>query len=330
MFRTLIPSLLTAAALAAPASAQVYLAQSDLLVVQMESSGAPGDWLNSTSTPGFTGQSYIEWRGPNLFNSPGQGVFGFDFEVNAGGQWQLNMRNRHENPDATEENDVWVRMDGGPWVKTFSNMAGSVGAWTWESRFDISHNNQPQASYSLSPGQHRIEFSGRSFGFKIDSFHLFRPGASGALNASTPQSPVRFGEEYGNATANSTGQPSRMEATGSVRLADNNAILTATNLPVGVLGFFITSRTTGFAANPGGSSGNLLLGGTIGRFSQNITLTNPNGRAALRIDLTEIPMPNNTVGVNVGENWNFQFWHRDVNSQGATSNFSRGLTLTFE
>lgn len=330
MFRTLIPTLLTAAAFAAPASAQVYLAQSDLIVVQMESSGAPGDWANSTSTPGFTGESYIEWRGPNLFNSPGQGVFGFDFEVQDGGQWLLNMRNRHENPDPTEENDVWIRMDGGPWIKTFSNQNGSVGAWTWESRFDISHGNQPQASYSLSPGQHRVEFSGRSFGFKIDSFHLYRPGAPGALNANTPQSPVRFGEEFGSANANSTGQPSRMECAGSIRLADNNAILTASNLPVDVPGFFIVSRTRGFVANPAGSSGNLLLGGTIGRFVQNITTTNPNGRAALRLDLNVIPMPNNTVAVNAGEDWHFQFWHRDLTGSTVTSNFSRGLTISFE
>ena len=330
MFRTLIPSFLTVAAIAAPASAQVYLAQSDLIVVQMESSGAPGDWANSTSTPGFTGDGYIEWRGPNLFNSPGQGVFGFDFEVSTGGQWILSMRNRHENPDATEENDVWIRVDGGSWVKTFSNMNGSVGAWTWESRFDFSHDNQPQASYNLSPGQHRIEFSGRSFGFKIDSFHLYRPGADGATDPSRPQSPVRFGTVYGNANANSTGQASTLDATGSIRRSDNNAIITASNLPVSVLGFFVTSRTTAFVANPGGSSGNLLIGSDVGRFSNLITATNMSGRASLRLDLNAIPQPNGEVSVQPGEDWNFQFWHRDSSPGGATSNFSRGLTVTFE
>ncbi len=330
MFRTLIPSLLTAAALAAPASAQVYLAQSDLVVIEMESSGAPGDWTNSTSTPGFVGDSYIIWDGPNLFNSPGQGVFGFDFEVPDGGTWLVNIRNRHEDPDPTEANDVWMRMDGGSWTKTFSNQAGSVGAWTWESRFDISHGNQPQASYNISAGQHRVEFSGRSNGFKMDRVHLYRPGTPNALNQNNPVSPVRFGEAYGTANPNSTGQASRMEATGSVRLSDNNAIVTATDLPVGVLGYFVMSRTRGFTANPAGSSGNLLLGGTIGRLSEQITLTNMNGGASVRLDLNAIPMPMGTVGVNAGEDWNLQFWHRDMDGQSTTSNFSRGLTITFE
>ena len=329
MFRTLIPSLLTAAAIAAPASAQVYLAQSDLVVVEMEASGAPGDWADSTSTPDFTGESYIRWNGPNLFNSPGQGVFGFDFEVPDGGTWLLNIRNRHEDPDPTEANDVWVRMDGGSWVKTFSNMPGSVGSWTWESRFDISHGNQPQANYNISAGQHRIEFSGRSNGFKMDRFHIYRPGTPNALNPNNPVSPVRFGEEFGNAVPNSTGQVGRMEAAGSITLSDNNAILTAVNLPVDVPGFFIVSQTTGFVANPAGSDGNLLLGGTIGRLDQLMTGTNMQGSATTRLDLNALPMPGGFVSVNAGENYSFQFWHRDMNSQGATSNFSRGLTVSF-
>ena len=330
MFRTLIPSLLTAAALAAPASAQVYLAQSDLVVVEMEASGAPGDWAVSTSTPGFTGESYIRWNGPNLFNSPGSGVFSFDFEVPDGGTWLLNVRNRHENSDPTEENDVWIRMDGGTWFKTFSNQAGSVGAWTWESRFDISHGNQPQASWNISAGQHTIEFSGRSFGFKMDRFHLYRPGTPNALDENKPVSPVRFGEEFGTAVANSTGQISRVEAAGSMSLSDNNAILTTSDLPVGVPGFYIVSRTTGFTANPGGSAGNLLLSGSVGRLDESMTVTNMNGGAALRLDLTEIPMPQGTVAVQPGESFSFQFWHRDVVGQSATSNFSRGLTVVFE
>lgn len=328
MRRTLIPSLLTAAALAAPVSAQVFLAQSDVIVVEMESSGAPGDWNNSTSTPGFTGESYIEWLGPNLFGTPGQGVFFFDFEVQEGGEWILNVRNRHENPDATEENDVWIQMDNGPWIKTFSNMAGSVGAWTWESRFDFSHNNQPQASYNLSPGVHRITFSGRSFGFKMDRFHLHRPSAVNPLNPSLPESPVRFGDSFGAAVANSTGQPSRVEATGSPVAAENNTILTAVDLPESVPGFFLVSRMTGFVANPGGSAGNLLLGGSIGRLP--ITSSTVSGSASSRLELTEVPTPLGTEAATAGDTYNFQFWHRDVMGNNATSNFSRGLTVTFE
>ena len=330
MFRTLFASLVTAAALAVPASAQVYLAQNGIVAIQMESSGAPGDWTESTSTPGFTGEGYIEWRGPNLFNTPGQGVFTFDFEVSESGSYNLNIHNRHEDPDATEENDVWIRMDGGAWIKTFSNMNGSVGNWTWESRFDLSHNNQPQASYNLNAGQHRVEFSGRSNGFKMDRVHLYRPGTANALNENIPVSPVRFGQEFGNAVANSTGQPSRLEAVGSLSLSDNDALVTTSNLPAGALGFLIVSKTTGFVANPGGSAGNLLLGGDIGRLSNQAIVADSAGNATVRLNLNSIPTPQGPVVANANENLNFQFWHRDSGSQGATSNFSRGLTISFE
>ncbi|MEM8711897.1 MAG: hypothetical protein AAGG01_13175 [Planctomycetota bacterium] len=329
MFRTLALSA-AAAALATAASAQSYIPNNGLIVIEMESSGAPGDWTESTSTNGFVGDSYIVWDGPNLFNSPGQGVFGFDFEVNEPGTWNLRIRNRHENPDATEENDVWIRMNGGGWVKTFSNLPGSVGAWTWESRFDFGHGNQPNASYNLSVGTHRIEFSGRSFGFKMDRLHLFRAGAIGQTDPEQPESIQRFGEDYGSANANSTGQVSRIDALGYMEASENNVVLSAFDLPSRVPGFFIASQSSGFTANPAGSSGNLLLDGMVSRFDQQLDMTTANGTAALRIDLNSIPTPTGTTTATSGQTWNFQFWHRDMNGSGPTSNFSRGLRVVFE
>ncbi|MFT7077767.1 MAG: hypothetical protein ACJA0P_003793 [Planctomycetota bacterium] len=331
MLRTLSIILLSAAALAAPAAAQTYLAQSGLVVIELEESDAPGAWANSMSTPGYTGESYIRWDGPNLFNQPGQqGIFSFDFEVGDPGTYLLRLRNRHEDPDPTEANDVWIRMDGGTWFKTFSNQAGSVGAWTWETRFDIAHGNQPQASWNLSSGGHTIEFSGRSNGFKMDRFHLHLPGVAGATDPNQPVSPQRFGDQYGTAVANSTGAIGRMELTGTPKVAENNVILTALDLPVSTPGFFLVSRMAGFTANPAGSTGNLLLDGTIGRFNQQLDMTNMNGSASLRIDLTAIPMPQTVASVVAGQSWSFQFWHRDVNSAGQTSNFTTGVTVVFE
>ena len=332
MFRTLSLSLLSAAALAAPAAAQTYLPQNGLLVVEMESSGAPGDWAELTANSGYTGDSYIEWVGANQFSNPGQGVFGFNFEVpsNETGQWTLRVRNRHDHPDATEENDVWIRMDGGTWIKTFSNNSSSVGLWTWESTFEISHGNFAQASYSLGAGSHRIEFSGRSNGFKMDRFHLHRPGASGSTSTSSPVSPQRFGSVYGSSNANSTGNISVLEAVGSPDASNNNLTLTASRLPVGSLGFFINSRSTGFVANPAGSAGNLLLGGNIGRYSSQVNTVNGSGRASPTLNLNAMQTPSGTVPATAGQNWSFQFWHRDSSAAGPTSNFSRGLTVTFE
>lgn len=308
------------------AAAQVvYVAQDNLVAIQFESATLVDDWTFSTSTSGFTDAGYIRWDGPNLFNSPGaSGIFGFDFEVQVGGNYQLRLRNRHEDPDPTEQNDVWVRMDGGQWIKTFSNMAGSVGAWTWESRFDFDHNNQPNANYNLTPGVHRIEFSGRSFGFKMDQLHLYRPGAPGALSANTPESPRRFGESYCFTTINSTGQRSTITALGSPELDDNELTLTCRNLPPNQFGIWITSPQQGFMPNIGGTSANLCLS-SPGRY-QGVSNTGT-GETSLVVDLDRLPRPGGFASAQVGATWHWQLWHRDV---GGDANMSRGMRFTIQ
>ncbi len=165
----------------------------------------------------------------------------------------------------------------------------------------------------------------------MDRFHLHRPNASGSMDVNQPVSPQRFTDNYGSANANSTGQTGIMEALGSPVVSDNELVLTGRRLPAGSFGLFITSRNQGFAANPGGSSGNLLLGGNVGRYSSTINTVTAAGTASLQLDLTNMPTPSGTTSAMAGQQWNFQFWHRDTNgSGGVTSNFSRGLALTFE
>ena len=177
------------ASLALLASAQradaqgVFLQQSnDVVAIQMESATPPGGWNLSTATPGYTGDGYFEWTGPNYFFNSGNGLFGFDFEISTSGTHKISIYNRHEDPDPTEDNDTWIRIDGGTWKKAFSNMPSSVGNWTWETRLSPGGG---QLTYTLSPGLHRVEFSGRSNGFKMD--RVARASTSPSpLSASVP------------------------------------------------------------------------------------------------------------------------------------------------
>ena len=312
------------------ASAQgTFLSQNGLLVVEMESAVPVGSWTLSSSTPGFTFDGYFRWDGPNLFNQPGSaGLFGFDFELDQSATWTLSLRNRHEHPDPTEENDVWIKMDNGPWIKVFSNFVGSVGNWTYESRFDL--GNQPQATYSLSAGAHHIEFSGRSNGFKMDRVHLHVAGHPGATDPSWPESPRRFGTRFCPVQSNSTGQFSIIDAFGSPHVSENNVILACRRLPQSTLGYYIVSSAQGSPITPPGSVGTLCLGGNIGRYSESVIGTGNAGIAGFRLDLTAIPQPTGDVAVVPGDTWRFQFWHRDSSSQGAVSNFSKGIALQFE
>jgi hypothetical protein len=144
--------------------------------------------------------------------------------------------------------------------------------------------------------------------------------------------PPTIGTNYCTANNNSTGTTGLMRATGSAVVATNNVLLNASRLPLNAFGFFLTSRTQGFVANPGGSSGNLCISGGIGRFvgPGQIQNTGTTGEIGLAINLTAMPTPVGPVAAVAGETWNFQAWHRDAISGNPTSNFTDGLALLLQ
>ncbi len=133
-------------------------------------------------------------------------------------------------------------------------------------------------------------------------------------------------------SANSTGAPSSVEVTGSASVSQNNLALVAGDLPLNAFGFFLTSQAQGFVANPGGSQGNLCLGGSIGRYvgPGQILSSGAVGAFTLALDLTQTPTPTGLVAIAAGETWNFQAWHRDAVGGVATSNFTDGISVQFQ
>lgn len=141
---------------------------------------------------------------------------------------------------------------------------------------------------------------------------------------------AQLGTLYCNANPNTTGAIAMISATGSTDVALNNVTLACASLPFHSFGYFLVSRTQGFVANPAGSSGNLCLGGSIGRYSLSVLNAGSTGQVSLPIDLVSIPHPTAPFTVMGGDTLNFQYWHRDgVAGQPPTSNLSRGLEVTF-
>lgn len=137
----------------------------------------------------------------------------------------------------------------------------------------------------------------------------------------------------GPAQDNSAGRPGKITARGSLRAADNNITLVASDLPDNIFGFFLVSRGQGLVMNPAGSWGHLCLGGSqpIGRLNGASSIGfSQGGRFEVPIDLTRIPEPPSTSAVQAGESWNFQAWHRDTVAGQAGSNFTDGLQITFQ
>ncbi len=143
-----------------------------------------------------------------------------------------------------------------------------------------------------------------------------------------PSSVPDLGSSYcGPAVPNSTGSEGQLGAVGSRLAGANDVRLVGSALPPNVFGLILASKTQGFVVSPVG--GNLCLGGDIGRFNGIIQGTGQGGRFDARINLTNIPT-NPPQAVLPGDNWNFQFWHRDVVGGAATANFTLGLSIDFE
>jgi hypothetical protein len=138
-----------------------------------------------------------------------------------------------------------------------------------------------------------------------------------------------IGTNYcGPANVNSTGASAVISAWGQTIAAANDVRLDVVSLPLNQFGMFVTSQTQGFIPNPGGSQGNLCLGGAIGRYSTSLVNSGSAGQFSLQLDLTQTPTPSGLVTVQPGETWHFQAWYRDKNPTN-TSNFTDGTSITF-
>ena len=146
-----------------------------------------------------------------------------------------------------------------------------------------------------------------------------------------PGGPTGLGTNYCTANANSTGVTGVISAAGSAVAAQNNVTLSAASLPNNAFGFFLVSSTQGFIANPGGSQGNLCLGGNIGRYvgPGQVLNTGAAGQFNLVLNLNQTPTPTGFTTIQAGDTRYFTAWHRDSVGGSATSNFTNGLEIVF-
>ena len=169
----------------------VFFEKGGFLAVEIESVPPVSQWAVEDNKPGYTGESFYRWTGPNFFGSPGNGQLVYDLEITNGGLYFFIIHNRHDDPLPDMENDVWVRMDNGPWRKVFSNGGTAIiDKWNWISTFELEPQaeNEP-AQYDLTPGSHRLIISARSNDQRIDRFHLYQPSYADPFFKFQPESP---------------------------------------------------------------------------------------------------------------------------------------------
>ena len=223
---------------------------------------------------------------------------------------------------------------GRPWIGLFQDTnhpsySEPTGGWVWLDGTDATFTNwfpgEPNNNAASGGAEDYAELFGSGEWNDAEENHTSTTDYLVEYNVGG------FGTNYCAANPNSTGGSSAISADGSQTAASNDLTLTASGLPSNSFGFFIASRTQGFAGNPGGSQGNLCLGGAIGRFQQQIVNSGSGGAFSIQADLSAFPDPAlGTVVVVPGDTWNFQAWHRDAVGGSTTSNFTNGLEIIFQ
>ncbi|MCP4037412.1 MAG: hypothetical protein GY733_10780 [bacterium] len=146
------------------------------------------------------------------------------------------------------------------------------------------------------------------------------PGTAHVWNLERP-----LGVAFGETTANSTGTPGVLGATGYPLVDANCLTFEMSDLPAGQFGYVLMSQSQAFVPLFGGSQGNLHLALPIVRFAGEVLLSDPSGQASFAPDLFTLPQ---STTFQPGDTWSFQMWYRDVNP-GSTSNATNGLAITF-
>ncbi|MGK0218314.1 MAG: V8-like Glu-specific endopeptidase, partial [Planctomycetota bacterium] len=156
---------------------------------------------------------------------------------------------------------------GGPWITLALHEDSNGLDWTSEI---ITESAILAAGLTFTNTMH-VRFIARDLG----SNTAVEAGVDGVkVGQVTCSSSGPIGTVYCSpAVTNSTGMPGAIAASGSVQAATNDVTLVASDLPSNQFGFFLNSMMQGFAANPGGSQGNLCLAGSIGRYNMPVLST---------------------------------------------------------
>ena len=191
--------------------------------VQFEDPNGPGgtdpggDWTYADSEDGagnqsnFQGSGYYFWgseSGSTALNGPQPDSF-LEYQIfipeGEGGAFTLRVRSARDTSDPGDaRNDIWVKINddaegllvsdvnavsNAGFIKLFGNATGDFG---FSTQIDSVSDEEPNftAVFDLEPGFHTITFAGRSEGYHVDFFELYKGGAPAAGSTDSPFIPL--------------------------------------------------------------------------------------------------------------------------------------------
>lgn len=191
---------------------------------------------------GFQGDGYYVWKeGDIAGTNPAQGIIEYEIFIPEGDEGIYSFRarsSRDDNDDIANDqaNDIWFRIDddaealqvnetnsvsNAGFVKVFG--VGNDGAWGNSGAIDSVLEEEPNfsAQFELSAGFHTLAIAGRSGGYAIDFFDLYK-GGTPSPNASnstfTTDNPGEVGDEIVSSINQSTDDWEEFGGAGSADL----------------------------------------------------------------------------------------------------------------
>lgn len=197
-------------------SVPLFQEENGLVVFEAESSTNFGQWTPKTSIASFSGESYLLYEGPDLFNTPGQSKITYQLQITNPGRYRFQWRSRIAIGDSnTEHNDSWLRFPDASdfyaekgtirlypkgvgktpnpegstkegWFKVYQNVRDN---WTWRASTSDRDPHNIYVEFDTA-GIYTLEVAGRSNGHALDRIALYQSTVteSMATNLNTPTS----------------------------------------------------------------------------------------------------------------------------------------------
>jgi hypothetical protein len=166
-----------------PVYDSVFMADNGRVVIYIERS-LPNGWAVMTDRDDFTGSNYYRWNGDESRSAAGPVQLRYHFTVDQTGNYLVRLRMLAA---SSEENDVWARVDGGPWHKVNTHRRNE---WTFDTVIETSPGVNSQWIEKWDAGTtHTIELTANEK-VSLDQIRIWLQGTDGLHDATIAESVV--------------------------------------------------------------------------------------------------------------------------------------------